>query len=156
MNEATETKLDPLWKQAAVDAIQAFAYGEIIPHEWIRDNLELSRPDQEMTHRQFNDLALDSLRKIEAFKDEMLNHHARYLVSIRGIGYKIIEPPHQTNAAMKKCHNEIHRSMTNAMKALVNVNESMLSLEEARENSEAKGKLAYLATVGQRKLVNKE
>ena len=151
-----ETKLDPLWKQAAIEASQEFAYGETIPHEWIRDSLELSRDDQKMTHQQFNDMALESLRKIEAFKDEMLNVHCRYLVSVRGVGYKVIEPPHQTSAAMKKCHNEIRRSMTSAMKALVNVNESMLSLEETQENSEARGKLAYLASIGQRKLVGNE
>ena len=146
---APELDLYPIWKQAAKDAAATFAYGDMIPIEWVRDHLEILELDEDdqITLKQHRDLAFDLLRKTEMFKLTMLETHQRLLVNIRGCGYKVIEPPHQTEAAMRKFITGFHKSWHQAMSALVHINADALSLEDTQRNIEAKMKLNYLKTM---------
>lgn len=138
--------LYPVWKQAAQEAVAAFGYGDLIPMEWVRDRLEIADLDEtaRLTVKQHRDLAFDLLRKTEMFKQVMLEQHKRYLVTVRGCGYKVIEPPRQTAAATRKFMQVFHKQYHQTLTALVNINEAALNLEDARENAEAKMKLQHL------------
>ena len=143
----------PIWRQAAKEAVAEFAYGDTIPHTWIAEHLEIANPQGWIgTVDAYRALAFDLLRKMDNFRAVLLEEHKRYLVNVRGLGYKIIEPPHQTDAAMLRLQDELRRSLAKAMSALVHVNESAISLEDARENAEAKAKLAWLNTVGVKRI----
>lgn len=135
--------LHPIWRQAVVMALAEFDYGDIIPLEWIREHLEIEEPVGLMTVERHRELQFDLLQKVESFKTLMLEEHKRLLVNVRGVGYKIIEPPHQTDAAMRRFQREFRKSLQQAMSALVHIDESALSLEDARDNAEAKAKMAY-------------
>ena len=149
---ADELTLHPVWRQAAITAVKAFEYGDIIPLEWIREHLEIDEPVGLMTVERHRELQFDLLQKVENFKTLMLEEHKRLLVNVRGVGYKIIEPPHQTDAAMKRFQREFHKSLQQAMAALVHIDECALSLDDARDNAEARAKLAYFKTLGDRQL----
>lgn len=151
-----ELTLHPVWRQAAVTAAEAFEYGDIIPLEWIREHLEIDEPVGLLTVERHRELQFDLLQKVENFKAIMLEEHKRFLVNVRGVGYKIIAPPHQTNAAMKRFQREFHKSLQQAMSALVHINESVLTLEDARDNAEAKAKLGYLKAIGKHSLDSKQ
>jgi hypothetical protein len=153
--EFYELPLDPIWRQAAKDAVSQFQYGEVIPREWIISHLDIKMTDARLSISEHQALAFDMLTKVDAFRDELLTKYQRYLVNIRGVGYKIIEPPHQTAAAMTKLQKELRRSISQAMNALVNINDKALSLEDARENVEAKAKLAAFSTLHVNKLDKK-
>ena len=141
-----ELDLFPIWKQAAKVAASEFNYGDLIPLEWVRANLEIDDLDEDakMSVKQHRELAFDLLRKTEMFKQTMLETHKRLLVSIRGCGYKVIEPPHQSDAAMRKFITSFHKNWHQAMTALVHINESALTLDDTRRNIEAKAKLQHL------------
>jgi hypothetical protein len=143
---------DPIWLQATEDALHAFAYGDIIPHDWLADHLGIEYPDKPMTLKAYRERDFDLLRKVELFKDELLTKHRWYLTNVRGEGYLIVKPKHQTKTAMGKLQRELRRSVTQAMSALVHINETALSLEESRENAESKAKLAALKTLHLRQL----
>lgn len=153
--EVFELPLDPIWRQAARDAVNEYSYGDIIPKEWINAHLNIRFSDKPMTADQHQSLAFEMLSKIDGWRDELLRKHCRYTVNIRGVGYKIIEPPHQTAAAMTKMQKELRRSISQAMTALVNVNERALSLEDARENADARAKLGAFATLHLKQLERK-
>lgn len=153
---ADELTLHPVWRQAAITAVKAFEYGDIIPLEWIREHLEIDEPVGLMTVERHRELQFDLLQKVESFKAIMLEEHKRFLVNVRGVGYKIIAPPHQTNAAMKRFQREFHKSLSQAMSALVHINESVLTLEDARDNAEAKAKLGYLKAIGKQSIDSKQ
>ncbi|MCK7581048.1 MAG: hypothetical protein MZV65_39590 [Chromatiales bacterium] len=153
---ADELTLHSVWRQAAMTAVEAFEYGDIIPLEWIREHLEIDEPVGLLTVERHRELQFDLLQKVESFKTIMLEEHKRFLVNVRGVGYKIIEPPHQTNAAMKRFQREFHKSLQQAMSALVHINESVLTLEDARDNAEAKAKLGYLKAIGKHSLDSKQ
>lgn len=141
---APSLPLDPIWRQAALDALQTFAYGDIIPHEWLNEHLDIQEPEGRITVEEYRLHAFELLRKVDGFRNELLTQHQRYLVNVRGIGYKIIEPPHQTEAAMCKLQKDLRRTISQAMAALVHINDTALSLDDARENADAKAKLAAL------------
>lgn len=139
--------LDPIWRQAALEVVATFAYGDIIPHAWLYEHLAIAEPVGLMSADEYRALAFDLLRKVDALRDELLLQHQRYLMSVRSIGYKIIEPPQQTMAAMGRFQKELRRSLGQAMTALVHVNTTLLNLDDARENAEAKAKLAIFRTI---------
>jgi hypothetical protein len=145
MNELDDIDLS-VWTLAATRAVSQFSYGDTIPLEWVRANLEINELDEDdlMTVKQHRSLAFDLLRKTEMFKQTMLETHKRLLVNIRGCGYKVVEPPHQTEAAMRKFISSFHKNLHQAMTALVHINESALTLDDTRRNIEAKARLQYL------------
>lgn len=145
-------KIDPVWRQAADDAVHEFDYGEMIPHSWIGEHLEIDPREGKLTIERHRELDFDLLRKMDGFRDALLYEHKRYLVNVRGVGYKIIEPPHQTTAAMRALSRDMRRSIAKAMSALVNIDETALQLDDARENAEARARVAWLNTVGAKRL----
>jgi hypothetical protein len=89
---------------------------------------------------------------MDGFKSTMLVEYQWYLSNVRGEGYRVVPPPQQTPAAMAVLHRELRKSMVKAMNALVHINEAVLTLDAAKENAEAKAKLAWLGTVGVRRI----
>lgn len=151
-----DLRLDPVWRQAALEASQSFAYGDTITHDWLFEHLEVNRAADKMTLGEFKALSFDLLRKVDSFRDEMLEEHQMYLVNIRGHGYKIVEPPMQTAEAMSKMNREIRKALSRAMSALSNVNQSLISLEDAKSNADAKAKVGWFKTMGMKKLTKQD
>ncbi|MBK1719204.1 hypothetical protein [Thiocystis violacea] len=145
-------KLHPVWRQAAMEAVATFQYGETIPHDWLLEHLEIESPTGLMTADQHRAGQFELLRRVDGFKDVMLTDYQRYLVNVRGAGYKIIEPPHQTAAALRRLQTDLRKSLNAAMSALVHIDETALSLDASRENAEAKAKLKWFRTVGTKRL----
>lgn len=151
-HDADDIKVDPIWRQAAREAVDTFDYGQLIPHEWIRQHLEISTREGKMTLAQHRKLDFELLRKMDGFRDALLYEHKRYLTSVRSIGYKIIEPPDQTAAAMGRLSADLRRGVKKALDALIYIDETALSIEHHRENAEAKAKVAWLRTVGAKQI----
>lgn len=151
MTDAT-VSLDPIWLQAAKDAVLEFGYGELIPREWLQVHLDMPDPAGKVSPDEYRDWAWRWLQRVESFKDCMLRDHKRLLVSVRGTGYRIVRPQEQTGVAMERMASEVRRSMARAMSSLVHINEKMLAMEDAQRNSEARQKLAWLKTVGMKKV----
>lgn len=155
-NNSDEIKLDPIWRQAARDAVDAFSYGDVIPHDWLHEHLEIKPRAGKMTLSQHRALDFELLKKMEGFRDALLYEHRRYLTSVRAIGYKIIEPPDQTGAAMGRLSADMRRSVKKAMAALVYIDETALSIEHHRENAEAKARVAWLRSVGAKQIAKSD
>jgi hypothetical protein len=142
----------PVWRQAAIQAVAEFPYGAVIPHAWLCANLEIQDRAGLMSAEKHRELDFEMLRKMDGFRDVMLSEHKRYLVNIRGVGYSIVEPPHQTDAAMRRLRLDLHRAIGKTMAALVHINDTVLTIDALRENTEAKSKLAWLRTVGVKRI----
>lgn len=143
----TALALDPIWLQASIDAINEFDYGDIITHEWIAAHLGVEYPTKPMTLEEYKARDFDLLRKVEGFKDELLVTHKWYLVNVRGTGYQVVKPKHQTKTAMLQMEKDLRKAVSKTLCALVHINETALSLEDARENAESKAKVAALRTM---------
>lgn len=150
--EIAELALDPIWRQAAKEAVAEFQYGDIIPRDWLLEHLDIAEPQEKLTAKQHQVYAFEILSKTDGFKEEMLTRYQRYLVNIRSIGYKIIEPPHQTNAAMTRLSKDLRKAISQAMSAVVNINDKALTLEESQANADARAKLGTIASLHAKKL----
>ena len=151
-----ELKLHPIWKQAALEAVSEFDYGDVIPLTWIREHLEIEEPEGLMTMERHRELSFDLLSKVDGFRTEMLENHKRMTVNVRSVGYKVVHPVDQTDAAMKRFQREFYKSWSNAMSNLIHINDSMISLEDARANAEAKAKLAWFKNTGTKRIESKD
>ena len=143
--------VDPVWREAARVASEAFSYGDMIPHDWLLDQLQLKEPKvgSAATYRRY---ALDVLTRVEQFKKVMLEEHQRYLVNSRGEGYRIVHPTQQTSAAMTKLQRDLRKSIEKTVSALTNIDTQLMQLEDFKENAEARAKVAWLAQQGIKQL----
>lgn len=149
--------MHPVWVQAAHDANREFDYGDTISMEWIHTRLEIDRVQDEtvMTFRQHKDRAFELLRKVDEFKNIMLRKHRKLLVNVRNAGYRIIQPADQTAEAMARLERDIQKTLSEAMKKLLHINDSMLEIEQLRENTDARNKVAFLKSANIRHLATK-
>lgn len=147
--------LDPIWRQAAREVVHEFRYGDTIPKEWLLSHLGITLPKDKLTMTEYQNLSFDMLSKIDALREELLCKYQRYLLNVRGVGYQIVQPPQQTTTAMARLHKEMRRSLAQAMSALVNVNNKALSLDDARENAEARAKVGAFTTLHLKQLEKK-
>lgn len=143
--------VDPIWAEAARVASETFGYGDLIPHDWLLDQLQLREPKvgSAATYRRY---ALDVLTRVEQFKKTMLEDYQRYLVNSRGEGYRIVHPTQQTSAAMGKLQRDLRKSVEKAVSALTHIDAQMLQLENFKENAEARAKVAWLSQQGTKQL----
>lgn len=144
--------MDPIWAEAAKQAAMLFSYGDLIPHDWLFDALDIRPPKEPFTIEQHRKYAFELLRRVDGFRSVMLTEYQWYLSNVRGEGYRVVPPPQQTAVAMTVLNKELRRSLSKAVNALVHINESVLSLDASKENAEAKAKLAWLGTIGMNRL----
>lgn len=144
--------LDPIWRQAAQEAVAAFRPGDTIPHAWIRDHLGVPLPDGPLTAAAFQRLQFQFLARVEGFKAELLTQHQRYLVNRRGEGYHIVPAHQQTPVAMTRLGRDLRKSVSSALDALIHIDALALSLTESRENAEARAKIGFLTALHQQQL----
>ena len=135
----------PVWVQAASDVVTEFDYGDVIPHEWLAAHLELSPREGLMTVNEHRALDFEAMAKMDGLRNTLLEQHQRHLENVRGVGYRVVPPQLQTDAAMRQLTQDMRRSLGKTMKVLLNVNESLLTLDDLRENTEARSKLAWIA-----------
>lgn len=143
MSDTTPLQLDPIWLNAAEKAARQYDYGDLIPWEWIRSELEID-PLEEGTYQQFKELQLRTLTLMDQFRDHLLIHHCKALLNVRGQGYRIINPGQQTATAMILLHQAIARHLHATRKLLTAINFTRLSDDQIRENVDARNKVAAI------------
>jgi hypothetical protein len=124
-------------------ANELFDYGALIPKEWILSNFEIKRPVTG-SFEAFEKFALAYMSFVESFKAEMLETHAKYLISVKGEGYNVILPSQQADIAMEKLRKVIKSELNRAVNILQNTNEHFLSLDDIKKRNDHLGNIASL------------
>lgn len=143
--------LFPQWRQAVENASDSYTYGDVIPHEWLIDHFGLEKP-KHGTDEQFKKYQFDFLEAMEGFKNAMLVEHHMALENVRGRGYRILHPNEQTDFAIRQYKITMAREVRKAANLLHNIEVSMLTPEEQRENINARGKLAAIQSFTRKQL----
>lgn len=136
-------QLDPIWLNAAERAHAQFQYGDLIPWEWIRTELEIE-PMAEGSYEEFQELQFRTLTLVDQFRAHLLIEHKKALRNIRGAGYLIINPSQQTDAAMNLLAEALVRNIRNATKVLESINFGMLNDRQIQANVEARSRVAAI------------
>lgn len=150
----SKIELFPLWRNAVKEANAIFDYGDTIPSDWLWDSFEIDK-NRKMDYEESRRISLDFMQHMEQFKEELLVEHKKYLMSIPGTGYKVVNPDEQTSAAMERLRKTVTKELRKAGEALEHINTAMMDSSAINHNEEAKGKLAFLRMQTQRKLVRR-
>lgn len=142
-----EPLLYPRWRQAVVEFLAEFKYGDLVAHEWLesRFGMPTLHETKLLTREQFRDRQFDWLANLDSFKAELLESHQVCLKSVRGQGYRWLSPADQTQFAAKEFEQDARRVFRLAGQRLRNVRFAELSDEDRRQNTDAAAKLSALA-----------
>lgn len=148
----SEVTVLPAWKQAAQELLGEFAYGDLVPIDWLEEKFGMPglRDSQRLTADQFKERQFEWLANIESFKDFLLKEHQVCLQSVRGKGYRWVPPHEQTDFAVREFERDARRVFRQTGNKLRNLRHTELTDEQRRANMDATAKLATLAGMTKR------
>lgn len=154
MGEIVALQRYPAWRQAVLDVLNGFKYGDVIPNEWLAERIGMPTLEdgQSMTADEFRDRQFLWLASIESLKSELLRDHQVMLVSVRGVGYKWVHPSEQTGEAMKRFESNAKKLFGQAARAVSSVRVAELTDDQRRANTDAATKLSALAGMAKKVL----
>lgn len=137
------TEIHPAWRQTVEDISTQFTYGDVITHDWLYEHLHIKKPNV-ATEEQWKKIQFRLLNDVESIKEELLIEHQFYLDSLRGQGYRVVDPNDQTDVAWNKLRKGFRKLFSAAEKALSNVNYDLLTDDSRKSNN---NKLACLSSI---------
>lgn len=151
-NNPDNITLDKLWIIAANKAANEFTYGDIINKSWLMNEFAIDMPELG-SQSDFNNANFEFLQNMEGFKTYLLEYHKMFLQNVRGVGYKIMLPSHQSDYAIVRLRNNVSTEIKKAMDTLTHINESMLTQEDIRKRDENQGKIAALSAFSKKRFL---
>lgn len=144
----------PQWRQAVLDAMEEFKYGDLITHEWMERHFGMLNVNDgfRLTSEQFRDRQFEWLANVEQFKSELLKEHQICLQSVRGKGYRWVPPHEQTGVAVDEFQRDARRVFRATGQKLRNLRLSELSDDQRRANMDALAKFSALKGMAQKAL----
>lgn len=74
---------------------------------------------------------------VTEIEDALLKDQQVHLYNVRGVGYEILAPAHQTKRAEEEGVREMRKALTRLGDRLVNVDHAQLTAEQRRQNVDA-------------------
>lgn len=149
-----EPKKFPSWRQAAEEFLSKFKYGDLVGHEWLEQRFGMVSvgETQKMTAQQFRERQFEWLANVDAFKAELLIEHQVCLQTVRGQGYRWVEPKDQTDVAIREFESGARKIFRTAGDKLRKLRHLELTDEGRRANSDAVAKVAALSGMASKAL----
>lgn len=156
----------PLWKIAISKILEEFGnkgYNISFKHELLKEWMSIKIPDTIPKNKkqvvelkkQLDKLNLDYLFGIEKIKYELLTDYNLCLVSLVGIGYKILHPSDQIRDGVDHYIDKANKNLLKGGKILANVDDSVLSVEDKSLHISKMNRVAFLKSAfRKRKLLN--
>jgi hypothetical protein len=149
MEDAT-TKLYPAWRQAEADLLaNGLTYGSIITRDAL-DALFGIKPATTVQQHISNELVY--LRQCTALRDSLLENRKMMLVSEPGVGFRVAMPEEQTKLAMHQRTREVKAAMQKLVREIANVETTLLTDDQRKENTDAKAQIGALRTMVRKQL----
>jgi len=133
----------PLYLEVVDEIVKKYTYGDVIPKDWLLENLELSPPESG-TFEEIKKYQLNVLSVLEPLKETLLAEHDMLLNNIRGQGYLIVVPEQQSEVVWDKMKTNFGKEFRRAVKGLVNIDINQLSDTAKMYNHDCQAKLAAL------------
>lgn len=128
-------------------ATSNFTYGDVLTYDFLYQAFGIDKPNittpLERAHKsqwQF----LSCIKKLEEF---LLEVKLMAIMNIRGEGYQIVHPSEQTRWAEHEGMTEISKAFSKMHKRQINVNHSLLTSEQRKENVDALSRATMLESM---------
>ena len=151
-----EVTLSPPHKQAAKEAADEFAYGDLISLEWINDHSGIEFPKGRQLIEVYNKIALKKLSFLGQFIEEMLTEHKMSLKNVRGEGYRIVNPNEQADTAQEQFAKRLEKEADKAVNIINNTRHDMLDADGRKKSVDTLVRIQSVAMTGRRYLSGKE
>ena len=150
MSDDTTPKLYPAWRQAEADLIASgLGYGSIITEDFLRSAFGLREPK---TIAEYQQNSLVYLRQITALRESLLEGHKMLLVAESGVGFRVAMPEEQTRLSMHQRTKEVKAAIQKMVREVTNVQTSLLTDEQRKENADALAKMGSLRSMVRKQL----
>ena len=136
-----------------VDGFEAagLKYGDHLNHSDIDNWMGEDKPEFEGNIDDFvKELESYQLKKLgtfERFRDYLLVEKQMYLQSVRGSGYRVVQPSEQTDVALKNGFRQISKGLRQAQRGVDNVNRQLLTTSERERNISVSARLSGLKSM---------
>jgi len=148
-------KAYPPYKNA-LDVIVAVTndegYGKLFTHQDLRDMMDMEEPKNIPEYKKFEFAYMSA---IENLKDELLVDHNMFLCNEKGNGYRILEPDEQVTNGTDRHFRKSFKEIAKAMKALVHVQEDMLSDQVKNDRQRKIQRAAFIQAAYRKKNIPK-
>jgi len=148
---SNETKLDPIYLQAIQIAVIKFTYGDVIKLSWLHENFEIEIPEFG-SKKDYEQCTFKFMACMDMFRETLLKEHLMMLSSVRGVGYRVLNPNEQPDEAMSRLKSRVKKETTKAMESLSFINEALLDDESAKKRDSSMGKIAALSAFSKTRL----
>lgn len=147
-----QVTLHPRWLQAAFALVEsgAYGYGDLIPHDDLRAELGLPRPDDNAGIPEYERWQFRMLQALDRLQEYLLTEHNMLMVSERGIGYRILHPSDQLTYTTGTANERIRREINRAARRLAHIDNSQLTAGERRAAADSMCRLAFLRSAVRR------
>lgn len=104
------------WLSLVQRVVDEFDVGQLIPHDWLKSMFNIKPldlkffPDMQTVRKAIQEQQFIFLQLFERLRKDVLKSHNFYLVNVRGLGYKIINPRDQHSYAYDQLMDDIKSS----------------------------------------------
>lgn len=146
----SELKLFPSWRQAAKELIDAgLEPGKIIAKSDLERLFGIT-PAQTIAELERNRMLW--LRNMSDLRDALLREHCVMLMSVPGIGYRLVEPEQQTSTALAVRGRAIALQMGRLHDDLTYIKVDALTDDQRKENTDALARVGVLMGMANKQL----
>jgi len=142
-----EIKREPAWKEAIEKIRKRFedgGYGILITDEEFDAYLSIKKPEGSFTYEQFKSYETERLQRYKAL-EVLLDEHNICLVRSNAIpGFELLPPKEQVKRGYERRMVKVRRELNKAQKAIMNVDHTLLSLEEEAERQRKIMRTAFI------------
>jgi hypothetical protein len=146
---AAMVQLDPPWRQAVQDALQAFTYGDTIPMEWLDKAFDIQYP-KTGTREDYKAISFQFLTAMDRFREDLLTKHKMALRNVRGVGYEIIPPGEHAIMARAQFLALMRKAFDVAESLLENTDFGRLTQEEIQRSRTEEAKIATIKALSRK------
>ncbi len=132
----------PAWKEAVEKF--TFSYGDIVPHEWFYSAFNISKPNDGMSFKDSKKSQFDFMANFKRLESYLLEEKQMALRNIRNKGWEVILPEEQTEWALDSGVSEMKKALRKMYSRQINVNYTLLSSEQKKENTDSLAKTSML------------
>ena len=135
------TKLHPAWKQALAVILQrGFKPGDTVTHKELCQFFGIKYEELETS----SGARLAYLTNIDRLKLTLLEDYCIYLESVRGRGYRYVDPEEQTSVVIDRGAHLMRRALNATTRGITCIQLDVLTDEERRRNADVRAKFAEL------------
>ena len=148
MEEINTVTLYPAWKQAVeIFIASGFDEGDVVPHDWFWENLQIEKPEEDTPLKQAEKLKLEFISQFEALRAALLMVHNVDLKSVRSVGYKIVPARQQAEVAEEDMQIEINKILKKTVRRINFTDMNKLNQEDKAKHMNTYSRVTNLKSM---------